>query len=678
MITIVTVWLCLITHVACDVLITVNNNGSDNDKCCVNGTCPCSSLSSALHVSNNTVINITSESVTLHDIVGMGSGNLSNITITGNGATIMCNNTGGVYCESCSNITIVGITWYQCGRNDSRYPLTQMAALGFTIVSSDILIQDCTFLNSSGCAVYIQNATGNIYITESNFMATVCSIVDDDNFVCSGLFISYKTQIVLVINGSNFDGDGCTFGPDQIHPCFGVVLDSLAGQRVFKSDQFLIQNTNFSNNYFGLFLNTSAANAVLDLLNVKVKNVVENGIFVQMGGGTNDSAGTVSISSATFIDIDAYALFIIADSIRISSAAFVECGVALSISPGENSAHFFVDINNSNFSKGNQIQIWSFANLTFVTLSNVFIHEVTGVNIDVYNPTKCIKASILFTNVTFFNTSSVNVESENTLIFCVIFKEVHFMFPHFLDDSMLLINNHFTDCYPTEPVSIQLIDCTFHGISALDHVASLNVIAYEEPKQNYILDTNIKLSGCNFKDNFGGKSIVDIKVQYFFLMLILDNSTFSNNRGTTLHLINGEIQFKGNILFINNVATNGAAVYLEEQSVILFEDNADVQFIDNYAEQNGGAMFINLFANPYMFPVDCNIFRRVPSTSSVSFINNLAGIAGDSIYFNIPQTCHIITDINNNSSLLYFPSKFNYSQSLYTVYSPVITSPYNY
>ena len=139
MIAIVTVWLCLITHVACDVVITVNNNGSDSGTCCVNGTCPCSSLSSALHdVSNNTVINITSESVTLHDIVGMGSGSLNNITIAGNGATIMFNNIGGVYCESCSNITVMGITWYQCGHNNST-------ALAFNNSSSEILIQDCTF-----------------------------------------------------------------------------------------------------------------------------------------------------------------------------------------------------------------------------------------------------------------------------------------------------------------------------------------------------------------------------------------------------------------------------------------------------------------------------------------------------------------------------------------------------
>ena len=44
MITIVTVWLCLITHMACDVVITINNGGDNGTNCCVNGTSPCSSL----------------------------------------------------------------------------------------------------------------------------------------------------------------------------------------------------------------------------------------------------------------------------------------------------------------------------------------------------------------------------------------------------------------------------------------------------------------------------------------------------------------------------------------------------------------------------------------------------------------------------------------------------------
>ena len=38
----------------------------------------------------------------------MESGDLNNITITGNDANIMCNNSGGVYCGSCDNVVIGG------------------------------------------------------------------------------------------------------------------------------------------------------------------------------------------------------------------------------------------------------------------------------------------------------------------------------------------------------------------------------------------------------------------------------------------------------------------------------------------------------------------------------------------------------------------------------------------
>ena len=226
MITIVTVWLYLITHVACDVVITVNNSGSDSDTCCVNGTCPCSSLLSALQdVSDNTVINITSESVTLHYIVRMGSGNLNHITITGNGATIMCNNTGGVYCESCNDITIIGITWYQCGRNDydpyyDPYFYGPSRGLAFINSSSEILIQDCTFRN---CPVYVQNAKGNISIKESNFIMEVFFYVYCD-YNSIGLYISFDANIVVAISSSRFNGNDCAVNAVAC-TCSGVRIE---------------------------------------------------------------------------------------------------------------------------------------------------------------------------------------------------------------------------------------------------------------------------------------------------------------------------------------------------------------------------------------------------------------------------------------------------------------------
>ena len=119
------IWLCSITvsqHV-CGKVITVNNNtGSNNLDCCKDGLCPCSSFHQAfLHMENNTIIYITSQAVSLHN--STYSKSLYNVTITSyNGATVMCNNSGVVFCLYCNNITIEKITWDQCG-NPANYEL---------------------------------------------------------------------------------------------------------------------------------------------------------------------------------------------------------------------------------------------------------------------------------------------------------------------------------------------------------------------------------------------------------------------------------------------------------------------------------------------------------------------------------------------------------------------------
>ena len=90
------IMICLIIltseYVHSKVIMVNSNNGSDNTECCVHGTCTCSSLSTALlNIYNNTIINITSESVVLNNATTVGSGKLTNITVTGSNVTIMCN-----------------------------------------------------------------------------------------------------------------------------------------------------------------------------------------------------------------------------------------------------------------------------------------------------------------------------------------------------------------------------------------------------------------------------------------------------------------------------------------------------------------------------------------------------------------------------------------------------------
>ena len=70
--------------------------------------------------------------------------------ITGNGATIMCNNSGGVYCESCSDAIIEGITWDEC----------YTSPLLFSALSTNCAIlynQDISYQGYGSHTIYISN-----------------------------------------------------------------------------------------------------------------------------------------------------------------------------------------------------------------------------------------------------------------------------------------------------------------------------------------------------------------------------------------------------------------------------------------------------------------------------------------------------------------------------------------
>ena len=151
-------------------VITINNiHGSDNTKCCAKGKCVRSSLSTALlNIHSNTIINITSESVALNNTTTVGSGKLTNITITGSNVIIMCNNSGSVYCESCDHVMILGITWDRCGDPTGA----NIAGVTFNVTSNISLI-NCTFQNSQIPAVSLAEIANNISIQGCTFLSNI-------------------------------------------------------------------------------------------------------------------------------------------------------------------------------------------------------------------------------------------------------------------------------------------------------------------------------------------------------------------------------------------------------------------------------------------------------------------------------------------------------------------------
>ena len=178
-------------------MITVNNNGSISHLCCTSELCTCASLPQVLlSIENNTVINITSQAIPLHGFVQTSG---SNITITSSvGTTIMCNNTGAIECDECSNFTIRAIKWDSCGIISE--PLKPGIYLHKV---SNIYIINCTFQHFKVCvSVFIDHAEGSINIANSKFMfntisnPSVCN--RKNQFHSSLLVIPHKSTNITV------------------------------------------------------------------------------------------------------------------------------------------------------------------------------------------------------------------------------------------------------------------------------------------------------------------------------------------------------------------------------------------------------------------------------------------------------------------------------------------------
>ena len=679
MITTTTVWLCLITHAviygAMSTVIIVNDNCSDNCDSYKEYISSCTSLSCALkNMKNNTIINITSKVVSLIKISGMGSGNLNNITITGNEATIMCNNTGGVYCESCSNVIIRGITWYQCGRRDLT---RQLPALSFTDIAG-MTIHKCTFQRSSGCPIYAKTVRNYITINESCFVE---NIFDSPNTVyeCAGLYVdtgNYNLNI-LITSSAFYSNGGSMLGIPNQSQRYGIVI--LGCSNHCEMINIVIKDIIFDNNSCGMLLHSGIVKyAAMNLSNLTVSNSTACGVLIHPPTGNNPTLLSISISSASFMN-NVNALSIVTHTVATQLRVTMNMNDSIFNDNIANNSHVF-----SSHSKGLAVLgIDLMSSKTYIAIKNCHFYNnfngAVSIHLAPYiSECKTLFLMITFTDVTIYNTTTKSdVNFPNTASVSIITNNINSMITKLFNvnftsnnysrhggEVLRIENNEFCSHLNIEATT-GLINCTFENNTALDHVIFLhskNDVTDEHHDINYIT----KISECNFENNYGGKSIVYIvgPTSSSGSSMTLDNSTFSNNKGTALFVTYLKFLFMRTILFANNAADSGAAIYFDGIQSIS-SGNADVQFDNNFAEHRGGALYFNLVTN------HCNVFT---TPINAFFINNSANMAGNSIYFSIPLGCQIVTNSSDTRSLLYIPMKFNYSQS---IQAPVVTSPHS-
>ena len=655
------------------VIIVNSNNGNDNIECCVNGECTCSSLSTALlNIDNNTIINITSESVALNSTTTMGSGKLTNITIIGSNVTVMCNNSGSVYCESCDDVMIEGIIWDRCG-DPNR---TNVAGLKFNGISNISLV-NCIFEQSQLSAIALLEVSDNILIQGCKFLSNMLNIPLQLTHKFAGILsitrdsseISNELNIIITIFESYFYNNGYL---QNITDNPGVLLSPLyisITDNSVTNCSIVLNNTKFRFNRNAVIIIVN----VFQLITVQLKEVllfnnsIFNGYVARIGLIIFSYSGDVvlSVESSNF------------DSNEGSDMSFTMMGNNMSVT-----------VNNSNFTESKLT-----ANSTIATVA---IHaQVSDISeISFYR--------VQFKNNVIGYPKSSKIDDARGIVSVITTGKVieinmhmvNFTSNHYLggDGGALYVilkgdNSHSFNVYIEE--------CQFVGNKSPGHGAALYI--YTDINDGYI-----QINNTSFDQNVGASSIVYITQDGFTqdnnkIQLLVNTSSFTNNIASTMYLSTCEVTLSGVLLFMTNTAENGGAIYLNQGTTVTIENETILKFINNTATLNGGAIYVDFRCLAYNLNSDTIIFFNHNSDDNFSkygtvFVNNSARIAGNSLYFNIPKFCSANTDSTDYNSFLYTPCQFNFSQAVngkmmhipcdldYTLLNgtgaPIVTSPH--
>ena len=303
-----------------------------------------------------------------------------------------------------------------------------------------------------------------------------------------------------------------------------------------------------------------------------------------------------------------------------------------------------------------------------------------------------IHVTIHFTNVTFFNNSKggslVNILGESTDVTTPPYSEAFILikscsYAHNINGSLKLL------------IRTRINHVLLYGLTI---VGNKGTFANEGIKGmiigsnqgagiliwSFCVNFNIKIIHCNIHGNSGGKSILYILTNNHIPYTLnfddhenqisLASSNITDNVGSAIFLSQCTLRLIDHVLFMNNSAESGAAIHLGQNSKVVIKEHSTIDFIRNTALKQGGAIYVEY---SFICPQHGIVFNDSSSdTSTVSFTNNSAGIAGNSIYFNIPASCDVVQDSMDNNSLVYIPYKFNYTQLPGSIWPPIITSPY--
>ena len=643
-------------------VITVNTSGgTESTKCCVEGKCPCSSLSVALqHVKSNTIINITSEEIELEGDIKMGSGNLKNITVTSSIFTsIICSRgEDTIYCDSCDDVTVSGIAWHNCSLALGNISLINCSVKDIVrlIVSGSIRIERM----SNYDLLQIDNVNYSDYVNLTIVETSWGSISVSDH-KCLGQWN------ITIVNSSFKEGY-------RNNNSFNICADVFYGMHMVN---ITVKELTLG---IGLELRALKGNISVSVLS-SVFMCSVNAMECTLTTYSNDSYASVLISDTEFVDNGGHQYIL---------------HPVLSLKANNNSTF---TLNNVNFTNNDLLLYVVLESNTEVYITNVnFIANINRENFLsdfnrsvvalVYIKIIGISNKLIFSHCNFINNTfnellyiNGNTTCGNGIVF----------------DSCDIFNNNGTEIIYVNGLrygDIQISNTIFHYNTVDDIIINPDTNFTVNISRSIFVSNTVKHSLLDFVDylyltstqfmNNTGKCVFSHRGGTIYLT----SSNFTNNIGSCVYLWQSYLYLNGRVLFQHNQANQGAALYIDYKSVVTINNRSDIVFYENSALL-GGAIFVDLSYD------ECDQTVLVMTgNAKIWFYVNIARdrFSGDSVYFSVSKTCKVNTNISDPASFMYvldnnafyiLPINYDISFSKFLscfhhhiVVSVVVTSPH--
>ena len=680
---------------------TVTCNGIKAFPICTNNICFCKNIDHALadlNMSDSVVIKLT-KNVMLSSAVELT--NVTNFIMIGyNKLSVNCSNNGGLYFISCHNCTFEGITWSKCGSDGIGKHL--VAGLTFEN-SSNITIQNCSFQQSVGQAVALLEVSGDVNIYQSKFMnnnhyrghgAAIYYTSNNIKYFPLKLIISncdfarnsdamsviyieeYKTFLhkIFILRNTSFVNNKVTpvYLSNQILYVEGrndfVRNEAENGSCIYASNYASVIFSNHSVNQFDH--NTAVINGAIYLTNHACvsfegnsKVWFNNNSAIQYGGSIYSNNNSTMLFEGTA-------------NVQFTSNR-AESGGALY---SERGCHIIFDQKCMVTFDGNRADLGGAAYVC--QKSNVFFMNSSSLNFQNNLANEDGGALYLYdiSDVVFMSNTLVTFNNNKALQNggAVCFKSKAKLssqeksssaFNHHQSDDIdgiTLSKKSLEDEYIDLPSSVakhskndlqsnvsQIFSIIFKGRSAVKFVnnnADYGGAVYLETNANMIFegDSATTLTTENANQNFTGPghNRFSAVFQINSIATFSDNTAKYNGGAVYLGISSAIIFIKAStskVTFSKNKATNGGAVYSEQNSSIILVGKTAAIFANNEAKQDGGA-------------IHCYNKSSVTITehSCVNFSYNKAA-QGGAIYFennsNIIFKQSSTTDFANNTGL---------------------------